>query len=116
MTVKKIKGVLHIFDNANLEKLDFFSGMEEIDAESIEERPALTIINNTMLEEIQFISLTTIKSSQQINTVIKDNPKLSGVDLEEWYEIAGGKNRTSIVLTDIEEGGSNGEISKLQIG
>ncbi|CAJ0591122.1 unnamed protein product [Cylicocyclus nassatus] len=101
-TIRKIKGVLHIRDNANIEKLEFFPALEEIDAESEHKRPALLISNNSVLEQVQFVSLVKITTTARISTVITNNPKLIIIK-DEWYEAAGGKNRTEIVLANIKE-------------
>ncbi|EYB92960.1 hypothetical protein Y032_0188g1158 [Ancylostoma ceylanicum] len=110
MTIRKIKGVLHIIDNEELKDLCFLSGLKEIQADSKEQRAALVISNNTALEELLLISLTRLESPALVTVVIKNNPKLF-VDVEEMYEVAGGQNRTTLVLANIARDGYDWEDS-----
>ncbi|XGW02570.1 hypothetical protein V3C99_014536 [Haemonchus contortus] len=51
-----------------------------------------------MLEEVQLVSLKKVISHEDIAVIIENNPKLTA-DLDEWYEVAGGENRTKLLLT-----------------
>ncbi|VDO93330.1 unnamed protein product [Heligmosomoides polygyrus] len=63
--------------------------------------PALLISGNSVLKEVQLIGLKKVRSKASPAVVIENNPKLVG-DVEEWYEIAGGANRTRVLFAEVE--------------
>ncbi|KJH52306.1 receptor L domain protein [Dictyocaulus viviparus] len=110
-SVRKIIGVLHVSDCPELVTLDFFSNLQEIDAGAEDERAALVIANNSALQELRLASLRSVKSNASLAIIIDDNPMLR-TDFNEWYELAGGQNRSKLFMIESEvEEQSHGSLS-----
>ncbi|VDL82614.1 unnamed protein product [Nippostrongylus brasiliensis] len=105
-SVRKIFGALRVKENPQLRKVDFLTGLEEIDARS-SFGYAVEIVDNPVLIEVQLASLKRITSHESIVVLIENNPFLRG-DITEWTEVAGGENRTQIVLASEEQDEDNG--------
>ncbi|KAK5972162.1 hypothetical protein GCK32_018503, partial [Trichostrongylus colubriformis] len=106
--VRRIFGALRLEGNLQLKKVDFLTGLEEINMGTKTKEAGVIIKDNPVLEEVQLVSLQKIISGAPITVVIENNPKLAA-DMDEWYEIAGGANRTKLVLADLgdHEGDGN---------
>ncbi|VDO54481.1 unnamed protein product [Haemonchus placei] len=111
-SVRKILGELRLEGNLRLKKVDFLTGLEEVEVGPNAKSGGVIIRDNPILEEVQLVSLKKVISYEIIAVIIENNPRLA-VDLDEWYEIAGGENRTKLLLTYSEDRDGEGIVPLL---